>query len=74
MVLTVHGLANGRATRLDTRDKRSFGLRWLLPITFFLGPAEQAAVEEKIADLALALGGRGGQRQPRSAASRLTCS
>jgi hypothetical protein len=31
-------------------------------MTFFLGPAEQAAVEEKIADLALALAGRGGQK------------
>jgi hypothetical protein len=27
MVLTVHGLANGCATRLDTGRKRSFGLR-----------------------------------------------
>jgi hypothetical protein len=58
----VRRMANGRATRLESRAdlRRSSGLPWLLTMTFYLGlgAAEHAAMEGKIADLALALGGK----------------
>ncbi len=61
-ISTVRRLANGRATRLASRtDLRcSGGLSWKLTMTFYLGlgAAEHAAMEGKIADLALALGGK----------------
>jgi hypothetical protein len=60
-IQAVRRMANGRAIRLESRAdlKRSGGLRWRVEMTFYLGPgaAERAALEGRIADLALALGG-----------------
>ncbi|MDP9137643.1 MAG: hypothetical protein M3N38_05645 [Pseudomonadota bacterium] len=61
-ISTVRRLANGSAERLESQAdlRQSGGLAWRLTMTFYLGPgaAEHAAMEGKIADLALALGGR----------------
>ncbi len=60
-ISAIRRLANGHAVRLKSKAelRRSAGLPWQLIMTFYVGAgaAEYAALEGKIADVALALGG-----------------